>query len=570
MESKKTFAIIALTLLVGIFLISFASAEFWACFGKGEVRDYCNNYKPSITCTHDLCEVCMSVYDPIEDCYISGNYLACQYIPKDCSTNENVTYDLTPPEFTLTSPTEGQLFTDRNVLIEFFLNEKATVSYTVLSDDRQRELRLCYECDASTGIIPSYSDERIFSDGQNDVMFKAVDLVGNPITHNVSFFVDSNEPRIRDTEPNSGEYASGAFSIEFNEDNPVELKLRINYTGGVDEYLINLETQCQPDRYDTLCTTDINMDKYNGEDVWYGFELTDIVGNKAFSDEEMVKVDSTFPVIHDIQRINDRRYIYFNLTFTEENLESITYVDLNDERSRPRDLCRNPENGFCYGRVSLRDGDYDLQFTVLDEAGNAVSQVRNIFIDTKSPRIYKTEPRRGFADGNFQVQFREDNPARVTLHYGDDSHNLDLINDCYEERSKVYCSTYVNLNKYDGEEIEYYFEIEDVVGQIDESRKSQVDVDTTFPILNNANDFYEIDGRYVRFWFDITEENFDSVVYVDNNDPRGYERRLCTRLYDGYCERRASFREGNYELTIKIMDEAGNTIGLPAEFQINY
>jgi hypothetical protein len=574
MEShKKTIAMVGMLLIVGVFLISFASAQFWVCFGKGEVTNYCGDYKSPESCSHDpFCQKCMQFYDPVENCYIHTFWNRCNENPLDCSyfVDGNVTYDLSPPEFNLTSPSEGQLFTDRNVLVEFYLSEEAHVYYTILNDDSPREVRICYGCDPSSGGFPSFSNERIFDDGLNEVMFRATDLVDNSVTFNVSFFVDSKEPIIKDTEPGFEDYASGEFQVEFNEENPTELKLLINYSGGVDPYYVNLGTECQEDRYGTLCTTDINMNKYNGQDVLYHFELTDIVGGMDTSEPELVKIDSTFPVIHSIEEIRDRRYLYFRLNYTEENLESIEYIDLLDPRARPKDLCRNPVDGTCYGRVSLRDGHHDIQFTVMDEAGNAVSEVRSIFLDTVVPRIYKTSPRRGFGDGTFTVQFRELNPDRLTLYYGNDSHNLDLINDCTLYRGKMDCETYVSLNAYDGMEIEYYFELEDIVGNVGSSRIYEIDVDTTFPVVNNPNDFYEINGRYAEFSIDITEENLDWVKYVDNNDPRGIQRSLCTRLYDGLCERKTSFARGNYSLSIQVMDEAGNAIALPAEFEVNY
>ena len=575
MESKKTLAITALALILGVFLISFASAEFWVCFGEGEVRDYCDNqfgvpYKPSKTCSTELCLFCASVYNPVENCYIHGVWNTCLNSPPDCSeTAQNVTYDGTPPEFNLSSPSEGELFTDRNVLVEFFLSEESHVYYTILNDEPVRETRICYECGPSYGKFPAFSDERIFDDGLKEVMFRATDLVGNDAYRNVSFFVDSKNPVIKDISPDNGKYSSGEFMVWFNEQNPVELKLFVNYAGGVDEYLVNLGTECAPDRYDTLCTTDINMNKYNGQDIAYHFEIEDIVGNRDISGEEIVKVDSTIPVIRSIREVRDRRYIYFELNYTEENLENIEYVDLLDSRARPKDLCRYPENGVCYGKVTLRNGPHDIQFTVMDEAGNVASEVRSVFLDTVAPRIYKTYPkRRAFADGTFEVQFKELNPARLTLHYGSDSVDLNLINDCYMERGKTYCETDVSLNTYDGMEIEYYFELEDVVGNIGVSRAYEVKVDTTSPVVNNPNDFYEVVGRYVYFSLDITEENLDEVFYVDY---RGYDKMICSRLYDGLCEKKISFREGNYSFTVQVTDEAGNSIGIPTgNFEINY
>ena len=53
------------------------------------------------------------------------------------------------------------------------------------------------------------------------------------------------------------------------------------------------------------------------------------------------------------------------------------------------------------------------------QAGNE-NQAEEItfFTDSVLPRIYSTQPTRGFADGNFMVQFVEQNPVSLTLNYG--------------------------------------------------------------------------------------------------------------------------------------------------------
>ena len=96
-----------------------------------------------------------------------------------------------------------------------------------------------------------------------------------------------------------------------------------------------------------------------------------------------------------------------------------------------------------------------------------------------------------------------------------------------------------------------------------------MDVDTVAPILNNPDSFWEQDGRNVYFAFNVTEENFDEANYLDLNDDRARERRLCSRLRDGVCEGRASFRSGSYELLIKILDDAGNSIEEFIEFTVS-
>jgi len=110
-------------------------------------------------------------------------------------------------------------------------------------------------------------------------------------------------------------------------------------------------------------------------------------------------------------------------------------------------------------------------------------------------------------------------------------YSLDIINSCSESRGKNSCDVWVNLTDFDNQEIEYWFELEDVAGNKDESRKREVDVDMTFPVLNNPDDFWEMGiGRYedyVYFDMSITEKNFDKVILSYDYRGKTKEKRLC-------------------------------------------
>ncbi|MEK6862264.1 MAG: hypothetical protein AABY07_09955, partial [Nanoarchaeota archaeon] len=78
------------------------------------------------------------------------------------------------------------------------------------------------------------------------------------------------------------------------------------------------------------------------------------------------------------------------------------------------------------------------------------------------------------------------------------------------------------------------------------------------PEINSFS--HEIDRRRVTFIFDITEDNFDEINYIDYSDTKPRERRLCSRLRDGICEIRKTFSRGEHNLTFTILDEAGNSV----------
>ena len=66
---------------------------------------------------------------------------------------------------------------------------------------------------------------------------------------------------------------------------------------------------------------------------------------------------------------------------------------------------------------------------------------------------------------------------------------------------------------------------------------------------------------YLIFFFDfsVTEANFNEVSYIDWKDKNPKAKTLCSRLKNGICETKKSFSKGNHNLTVTVLDEAGNS-----------
>lgn len=267
------------------------------------------------------------------------------------------------------------------------------------------------------------------------------------------------------------------------------------------------------------------------------------------------------------QSLFDERRVQFNLTATEE-MDEITYIDNTDERARERRLCRNcDEYGLDRAKyLSFSDGFHNVTIKAIKNGEIIGEENAQFRVDTKKPRISSSEPRRGFASGTFSVKFREDNPAQLTLFYGNRSYEVDLESECLLNRGNYECETAVDLSGFDGEEIEYYFVLEDIAGNMDSSRVYSLEVDATPPVINSLD--FSIDRRRVDFSFNVTEENFDEIDYIDFSDSIPRERRLCSRLRDGVCEVRKSFRTGEHNLTITVLDDAGNFVSQDLVFGI--
>jgi hypothetical protein len=256
----------------------------------------------------------------------------------------------------------------------------------------------------------------------------------------------------------------------------------------------------------------------------------------------------------------DSRRVKFNLSMNKE-VDKLEFINHNDRRPRFKRLCRNCDE---YGNerkrlISLSEGENNitLRATVNDEI---VEENLFLRVDSKEPRIIRTDPRTGFYQGIFMIEFDEKNPSRLDLNYGNESltkaSNIDL-GECFEYRGKAKCNVEEDLSDFDGSEIEYWFNLTDIIGNNDLSRERSVDVDTTDPVVNEFN--YTIDGRRINFFFNISEKNFDAVKYIDYDESRPRERTLCSRLKDGICEKRKTFSRGNHNLTINVYDDADNS-----------
>ena len=533
-------------------------------------------------CKTTLCLTCVLMTE-------AGNYTTlfskCNGLPQ-CGFSGggiggNTTLDITPPELTLISPLEGGLYTSKSVLVKFSLDEKADVYYTNTGGGWTK---ICDNC----GPGLAYSNQRNFNEGLNKVQFKAVDIVGNDVLFNVSFFVDSQNPDISKTEPESG-FVSSEFYIEFKEENPTSLVLNIGeYPTIFRSQQINLGSCYDISNNKKACDIDVDLSDYDGQEIDYWYVLEDIAGNSDESGHNTISVDETAPVINNPNSFwtqgngSNQKYIYFNISITEENLDEVVYTYLDKwGKLKEKKICSNLNNGWCYKKESFTDGNYTLNLQVIDEAGNEINKTLSFLIDTKDPVISKTEPKNEFfssSSGLFYIEFKEENPTSLVLNIGEyptifRSQQINL-GSCYDiSNNKKACDIDVDLSDYDGQEIDYWYVLEDIAGNSDESGHNTISVDETAPVINNPNSFWTqgngSNQKYIYFNISITEENLDEVVYT-YLDKWGKlkEKKICSNLNNGWCYKKESFTDGNYTLNLQVIDEAGNSIGESISFNV--
>src|SRR3989344_5941275 len=118
------------------------------------------------------------------------------------------------------------------------------------------------------------------------------------------------------------------------------------------------------------------------------------------------------------------------------------------------------------------------------------------------------------------------------------------------------CSDNVDVSYFDGEKINYYFEVSDITGKSDVSRTKKVIVDSTMPIVNSFD--YLVNSHRVEFIINASDENLDGISYIDWNSTDQKEKKLCSRVSKGICEKIVYFSDGEHLVTIYITDRAGN------------
>ena len=361
-------------ILVIVSLINFASAEFWACVSDGYVAHYCNGYKDDRTCNSEMgCQWCMSVYSEAEDCYIHGVWPTCLKLSQDCSF-EGEGFDSVPPTIIINSPNSG-VYNDRQIFFDISLDESSKIEFQEAGSTRWRTL--CTICDSYKGDIP-------LRDGQKNLTFRATDSFGNSAEKKISFFIDSKAPRVYRTNPQGG-FADGTFHVEFKEDNPTSVVLHY----GSSSKAVNIASECVLIKGKYYCETNVDLSAYDGQEVEYYLVIEDIAGNSGESKHNKISVDTTEPVINNLGGFwrqgagKDSKYIYFNISITEENFEEVTYNYI-DERGRLKEkrLCSGKlKNGICEKKKTFRKGVWDLNLQVMDKAGNSIGVPMNFVVE---------------------------------------------------------------------------------------------------------------------------------------------------------------------------------------------
>jgi len=239
-------------------------------------------------------------------------------------------------------------------------------------------------------------------------------------------------------------------------------------------------------------------------------------------------------------------------------MEAEFFMLLQDEKNF-RTLCRECN---LYNQVKpFSDGKNNVSIRVRNSVGTEAIETISFIVDTLNPIIKKTSPENGFTAGLFKVEFQEANPSSLYLNYGNKKTGFRKstlnLSACVKEKDNYVCSTFINLNEFNGEDITYNYTLIDILNKSDVSRARTISIDTKPPVIEEIN--YIVKGRNTDFTIKINETNFDKLEYIDNSSIWPRWRIFCSVLKEISCSRTISTPKENGSILFKAADKAGNT-----------
>jgi len=240
----------------------------------------------------------------------------------------------------------------------------------------------------------------------------------------------------------------------------------------------------------------------------------------------------------------DTRRVRIELDIADENSE-IEYL----RRGRWTRFCSRPTN--CYKTLSLDQGDNIIEIRSTDYSGFETEMILEVFVDSKKPKLQKQTPRnRKYGNGIFTAKYTEDNPEELILYINNEP--VITKEDCLPGRNQE-CTIEYDIGEYEGQEIEYYFELKDRFNS-DDRKPYTIKIDTTPPEIT-IDSFERTSEKYYRYEAEII---VDEDVRLEYNYPGlRRPRRICSKCDEK--TKKFSFRNLPDHIEVIATDPAGNT-----------
>ncbi len=279
----------------------------------------------------------------------------------------------------------------------------------------------------------------------------------------------------------------------------------------------------------------------------------------AFTMEQGLKVTILTGDINIISPMQDNIYDDRRIPVIILLSEEAEYLKVSDNGGRFRNLCRNCDSlGFWSTRImGFDEGFHELEFVAVF-SDRTVSQNVSFFIDSKDPTITKTTPARNQVTNgsDFSVKYTESNVKEILLIWNP---TINLTGQCASGEDVICNVPQVDLTAFDGQEIEYWFNVTDIADNTDSSIPTKVLVDTTSPLLTVNAPVNTAYGRRVPFNLSVSEDV--TLDLIDNSDLSPTWKRICSNCnsYGLTSLRTKSFKTGMHDIVIRATDKAGNS-----------
>lgn len=257
--------------------------------------------------------------------------------------------------------------------------------------------------------------------------------------------------------------------------------------------------------------------------------------------------------------IYDKMTVTFNLTSTSGNADFYYFTEsLDKSPGKWVRLCKNNES--CIKEIRFTEGEHNISIKAVNSSGDVDYAYVSFEIDTKKPKIIATKPNSNsvFNGSGFFIKYTEDHLKIITLYYGDEIENPRNFTktDCAPGKNKN-CTFNVDLKQFHNKKIYYWFEVNNSVNSA-KSKSTIIKVDAKRPV-NYSQEIVEDAGK-VRFIFEMFDDNFKGIYYLDKKDSNPRWIALCSILKFGRCDVKRNLKSGNPKLDVKAVDKAGNEL----------
>lgn len=195
--------------------------------------------------------------------------------------------------------------------------------------------------------------------------------------------LNDKSPRIIRTGPRRNSFTNGEdFFVRYSEEYLREVELVVTEIGGdlTDPQRFQ-ETNCP---YGRGKECNVFMTLYPPKEeqmIEYYFIVKDMAGNSVRSRPVLVNYDALPPKINSFNYDINRRRVNFIFNITEGNFDKMEYYDHNDPRPRWKRFCSRLRGDICRVKKGFRTGDHNIDFRVLDMAGNYAEESVSFIIE---------------------------------------------------------------------------------------------------------------------------------------------------------------------------------------------